>query len=105
MTAVGKAWRIIGLLLASTLYVVGLIDGRFWVLAGFGFGGLLIFLVSWLVAASFDVKGRAMRCRLDGCDAPATSLVIGPHGLLEVCRDCRNWVVEMWGYMDKLDVR
>ena len=56
MTVIGKTWRIIGLLLASALYVVGLIDGRFWVLAGFGFGGLLIFLVSWLVAASFDVK-------------------------------------------------
>ena len=56
MTGVGKAWRIIGLLLASAVYVVGLIDGRFWVLAALSFGGLLIFLVSWLVAATFDVK-------------------------------------------------
>ncbi len=56
MTAVGKTWRIIGLLLASAVYVVGLIDGRFWVLAALSFGGLLIFLVSWLVAATFDVK-------------------------------------------------
>ncbi len=56
MTAVGKAWRIIGLLLAAAVYVAGLIDGRFWVLAAVSFGGLIIFLVSWLVAASFDVK-------------------------------------------------
>ena len=56
MTAIGKTWRVVGLLLALTLYIVGLIDGRFWVLAGLSFGGLLIFLVSWLVAATFDVK-------------------------------------------------
>ncbi len=61
MSGVGKTWRIIGLLLASALYVVGLIDGRFWVLAGFGFGGLIIFLVSWLVAASFDVQQKDVR--------------------------------------------
>ncbi len=56
MTAIGKTWRIVGLLLALALYVVGVIDGRFWVLAALGFGGLVIFLVSWLVAATFDVK-------------------------------------------------
>ncbi len=58
MTAVGKTWRITGLLLALAVYVVGLIDGRFWVLAALSFGGLLIFLVSWLVAATFDVQQK-----------------------------------------------
>ncbi len=61
MTAVGKTWRVVGLLLALALYVVGVIDGRFWVLAGLGLGGLLIFLVSWLVAASFDVQQKDVR--------------------------------------------
>ena len=61
MSGVGKTWRIVGLLLALTLYVVGLIDGRFWVLAALSFGGLLIFLVSWLVAASFDVQQKDVR--------------------------------------------
>ena len=56
MTGVGKTWRIVGLLLASAVYVVGLIDGRFWVLAALSLAGLVIFLVSWLVAATFDVK-------------------------------------------------
>ena len=56
MTAVGRTWRIIGLLLALAVYVVGLIDGRFWVLAAVSIAGLVIFLVSWLVAATFDVK-------------------------------------------------
>ena len=56
MTAIGKTWRIVGLLLASTLWVVGFYSGRFWVLAGLSMAGLVIFLVSWLVAASFDVK-------------------------------------------------
>ena len=61
MTVIGKTWRVVGLLLASALYVTGVIDGRFWVLAGFGFGGLIIFLVSWLVAATFDVQQRDVR--------------------------------------------
>ena len=61
MSYVGRAWRVVGLLLALALYVVGLIDGRFWVLAGFGFSGLIIFLVSWLVAASFDVQQKDVR--------------------------------------------
>ncbi len=61
MTAIGKTWRIIGLLLALTLYVVGLIDGRVWVLAALSFSGLVIFLVSWLVAASFDVQQKDVR--------------------------------------------
>ena len=61
MTGVGKAWRIVGALLALALYVTGVNDGRFWVLAGFGFGGLTIFLVSWLVAASFDVDQKDVR--------------------------------------------
>ena len=52
MSGVGKAWRIIGLLLALAVYVAGLIDGRFWVLAAVSMAGLAIFLVSWLVAAS-----------------------------------------------------
>ena len=56
MAAIGKTWRIVGLLLALALYVVGLIDGRFWVLAAVSMAGLIIFLVSWLVAATFDVK-------------------------------------------------
>ena len=56
MTGVGKTWRVVGLLLALAVYVVGVIDGRFWVLAALSMAGLLIFLVSWLVAATFDVK-------------------------------------------------
>ena len=56
MSGVGKAWRIIGALLALALFVVGVIDGRFWVLAAVSMAGLSIFLVSWLVAATFDVK-------------------------------------------------
>ncbi len=58
MTVIGRTWRVVGLLLASTLWVAGFYSGRFWVLAGFGFGGLLIFLVSWLVAATFDVRQK-----------------------------------------------
>ena len=61
MTAVGKAWRIVGLLLAAAVYVVGLIDGRFWVLAAVSIAGLAIFLVSWLVAATFDVQQKDVR--------------------------------------------
>ncbi len=56
MSGVGRTWRIIGLLLASAVYVTGVIDGRFWVLAAVSIAGLVIFLVSWLVAATFDVK-------------------------------------------------
>ncbi len=56
MSGVGTTWRIVGLLLGLSLFVTGLIDGRFWVLAGFGFGGLIVFLVSWLMADTFDVK-------------------------------------------------
>ncbi len=58
MSGVGKAWRIIGLLLALAVYVAGLIDGRFWVLAALSMAALSIFLVSWLVAATFDVKAE-----------------------------------------------
>ncbi len=61
MSGVGKAWRVVGLLLAAAVYVTGVIDGRFWVLAVLSFGGLAIFLVSWLVAASFDVQQKDMR--------------------------------------------
>ncbi len=61
MSYVGRAWRVVGLLLALGLYVIGVIDGRFWVLAGLGFGGLIIFLVSWLVAASFDIRQEDVR--------------------------------------------
>ena len=61
MSGVGTTWRVVGLLLALTLYIVGLIDGRFWVLAALSFGGLLIFLVSWLVAATFDVQQEDVR--------------------------------------------
>ena len=56
MTVTGKAWRIVGLLLALALHITGIIDGRFWVLAALSMAGLSIFLVSWLVAATFDVK-------------------------------------------------
>ena len=56
MTGVGRTWRIVGLLLAAAVYVTGVIDGRFWVLAALSMAGLAIFLVSWLVAATFDVQ-------------------------------------------------
>ena len=61
MTAISKTWRIVGLLLALAVYVVGLIDGRFWVLAALSMAGLAIFLVSWLVAATFDVQQKDVR--------------------------------------------
>ncbi len=61
MSGVGKAWRLIGALLALAVYVVGLIDGRFWVLATVSMAGLAIFLVSWLVAASFDIRQEDVR--------------------------------------------
>ncbi len=37
-------------------------------------------------------------CRIDGCDAPASTLVVGPNGLLEVCADCREELINIWGY-------
>ena len=61
MSRIGKTWRIIGLLLALAVYVVGVIDGRFWVLAAVSIAGLAIFLVSWLVADTFDVNQKDVR--------------------------------------------
>ena len=55
MTPVAKTWRVLGALLALTLYVVAVIDGGFWVLAGLGFGAVIVFLGSWSIAAWFDV--------------------------------------------------
>ena len=44
-----------------------------------------------------------MTCRIDNCDASATSLVIGPTGLLEVCAECRAGLVSIWGYWEDTD--
>ena len=71
MTAIGKTWRIrytwqgitwrvVGSALFLVLWIIGLFQD-FWVLAGLGLGGLLIFLVSWLVAATFDVQQKDVR--------------------------------------------
>ncbi len=51
----GITWRVVGSALFLVLYIVGLFQNPA-VMAGLSFGGLAIFLVSWLVAATFDVK-------------------------------------------------
>ncbi len=44
-----------------------------------------------------------MTCRIDNCDATASTLVVGPTGLLEVCRNCRDGLVTIWGYWETTD--
>ena len=44
-------------------------------------------------------------CRIDGCDATASTLVVGPNGVLKVCRKCRDHLESIWGYRVAEDVR
>lgn len=41
-------------------------------------------------------------CEIDGCNAPATTIVTGPSGLIEICPKCRDELVSLWGYKTDL---
>lgn len=53
MTPVGKAWRISGVVVTSALLYTALGESLL-AMAGLGFGGFIVFYVSWIVADRFD---------------------------------------------------
>ena len=100
MSWAGRWFRVTGiLLLVATWRVAWLADGAF-SKAGWMLLGLAIFYGSWSIAAWFDLH----TCDIDGCNAPATTSVTGPNGLLEVCRNCRDGLVSRYGYKVTEDV-
>lgn len=61
MSAAGKTWRIIGVLLTAALYYLSLTHDSLLAMAGLGLVGLLVFFVTWSYAAWFDVHQEEER--------------------------------------------
>lgn len=64
MSGVGKAWRVIGVALTLTLFwltFLSYLADDALLMAVSGFGGVLVFLMSWSVAAWFDVHQKDVR--------------------------------------------
>lgn len=101
MSWAGRWWRVVGVLLLVPIWWIAS-SGGLLVMTIWGFLGLGVFTGSWFIAAWFDLHGT---CQIDGCDAPASTVVTGPNGPLDVCRRCRQELVAVWGYRVTEDVR
>ena len=54
MSDVGKAWRIVGILLTAALYYLAM-SSNMLMMAVYGFSGIAVFFASWSVAVWFDL--------------------------------------------------